>query len=188
MSRYLILAGVLAAAPAHADAPTQGIGAELGIASGSHLTPGGLRVAGHYTYQLSGTDWFDGSASVTFGGGTARCFLDRDGSYVCDHGLLDGKGGELVAAVRRMFDAQGEFRPYARVGVGLGVARFSDDDVTGLVLALHGGGGVRATVSDGLAIVIDAELVAGLGAFGHSIGVAPQLGLAIMAGVEFALE
>jgi opacity protein-like surface antigen len=173
---------------APADPGTQGIGAEVGLASGSHLTPGGLKIAGHFLYRLSADDWFDGTASFTFGGGAARCFLDRDGSYVCDHGLLDGKAGEIVAAVRRQFDAQGQFRPYARAGVGVGVARFSDDDVTGLTLALHGGGGVRARVQDVLAVVIDADVMAGLGVFGHAIGGASQLGFSIMAGVEFDLE
>ena len=36
------------------------------------MTPGGLRVAGHYLYQLPTQDWFDGTASFTFGGGAAR--------------------------------------------------------------------------------------------------------------------
>lgn len=193
MSRYLIaLVGLAVATPAFADdavkPATQGIGAELGVASGSHITPGGLRVAGHFLYQLSADDWFDGTASFTFGGGAAKCFLDRDGGYVCDHGLLDGKSGELVAAVRRMYDAQGQFRPYARAGAGIGIARFSDDDVTGLTLALHGGGGVRAQVADQLAVVIDADVIAGVGLFGHSVGAAAQLGFTIMGGVEFALE
>ena len=77
MSRRLIASLVFASAAlvpgvsgrAHAEAPSgdlrastaadelgdQGIGAEVGLATGGRVTPGGLRVAGHYLYQLSST-------------------------------------------------------------------------------------------------------------------------------------
>ena len=64
MSRRLALALVLAGGVANADDAVtksetppdmsqQGIGAEIGAAIGGRVTPGGLRLAGHYLYQLS---------------------------------------------------------------------------------------------------------------------------------------
>jgi hypothetical protein len=166
----------------------QGISAQLGLATGGRLTPGGLRVAGHYLYQLSGRDWFDGIASFTFGSGRAACFRDRDDKVVCDHGLADGVGVEAIGAVRRMFAPQGAFRPYARIGVGLGLARFADDDVSGFTIAVHGGGGVRVKVAPSIAVVGEADLALGFGSFNREIGTEAQLGLAITAGVEFRLR
>jgi opacity protein-like surface antigen len=194
MSRRLALAILVASATAHADAPPdvsdigeQGIGAELGIATGGRVTAGGLRAAGHYLYQLSDQDWFDGIAAFTFGGGAAACFRDRDNAFVCDHGLLQGGSVEVSANVRRYFGGQDQFLPFARAGVGLSIVRFSSDSVTGLGIPLHLGGGVRATVSDGIAIVGEGELAIGFGVFNHSLGLEPQVGVAITAGAEFRL-
>jgi hypothetical protein len=166
----------------------QAIGAEIGVATGGRVTPGGLRVTGHYLYQLSDEDWFDGGASFTFGGGGAACFRDRMNAFVCDHGLTDGNGVEISATVRRFFAAQGGFRPFARAGIGVGIVRFPDDGVTGLAIPLHLGGGVRATVADSVAIVAQAELAVGFGAFGKGLGVEPQLGVSVVAGAEFRLR
>ena len=82
MSRRLIVAALLvgsagiahaddvAAAPAvqssasaPADMSDQGLGASIGAVAGGRTTPGGLQVAGHYLYQLSDQDWFDGIAA-----------------------------------------------------------------------------------------------------------------------------
>jgi hypothetical protein len=188
------------AGTAHADEPAasttpsiadeigeQAVGVEAGLATGHRSTPGGLRIAGHYLYQLSDQDWFDGGASFTFGSGSAACFHDRNGSFVCDHGLADGNGVEISATVRRYFDAQGMFRPFARAGLGVGIARFGSDSVTGFTIPLHAGGGVRAAVADEVAVVAQAELELGVGLFNHSLGVEPQLGFAIVAGAEFRL-
>lgn len=197
MRRQLILALVLAA-PAHAEsidtAPgadeigDQGVGATLGLASGGRVTPGGLRITGHYLYQLSATDWFDGIAAFTIGGGDPGCFRDREGDTVCDHGATDGAGFEIAAGVRRMFASQGTFRPFARAAIGVGYVRYSDDDLGGFVIPLHLGGGVRAKVSDLIAIVGLADLAIGFGRFGRGLGTEPQLGLAVSAGVEFRLK
>ena len=204
MSRRLILASVLAAGIAHADPSVtaaadpeaasedeigdQGIGAELGIAGGGRVTPGGLRVAGHYLYQLSDQDWFDGAAAFTFGGGSAACFRDRMDSLVCDHGFVDGRGVEISASVRRLFASQGSFRPFAKAGVGISFVQFSGDDLTGVAIPLHLGGGVRARVAPAVAIVAQGELQLGRGRFGNALGLQPQLGLAITAGAEFRLR
>lgn len=172
---------------AEAAIPDQSVGAAIGIAGGGRVTPGGLRIDGHYLYQLSAQDWFDGTASFTFGGGGAACFRDRMDAVICDHGFADGRGLEAIAAVRRYFAAQGQFIPFARLGVGVSVVRFGDDDVTGIAIPLHLGGGVRANVSSDVAIVAHAELVAGLGRFGRGMGTEPQLGIAVTAGAELRL-
>lgn len=169
------------------DLGDQAIGAELGLATGAHVTPGGLRVSGHYLYQLSSEDWFDGTASFTFGSGTAACFRDRTDAYICDHGLADGAGVEIAATVRRFIGGQGQFWPFLRAGVGVGIARFSADGVTGLTIPFHGGAGVRVSVSPSVAITAHAELVLGFGAFSHGLGVELQSGLAVAAGAEFKL-
>ncbi|MDB4959350.1 MAG: hypothetical protein JWO36_6919 [Myxococcales bacterium] len=180
----------------HPDAPTpvappdlsdQAIGAELGLATGAHVTPGGLRVSGHYLYQLSSQDWFDGTASFTFGSGTAACFRDRSDSFVCDHGLADGAGVEIGATVRRFIGGKGQFWPFIRAGAGVGIVRFNNDSVTGLAIPLHGGGGVRVSVSPTVAITAQAELMVGVGLFSHGLGAESQFGLSVSAGAEFRL-
>ncbi len=171
-----------------ADGPgDQGIGADVGLVIGGRSTPGGLRFAGHYLYRLSDEDWFDGTASFTFGSGSPDCFTDRRGGYVCEHGYLGGRAVEVTAAVRRMLATDGSFRPFARVGIGIAIVRFSDDDVTGFTIPLHAGGGVRVQVIPEVAVVAQAELVLGVGAFGHSLGIEPQLGAGVLVGAEFRL-
>jgi opacity protein-like surface antigen len=170
------------------DMGDQDISAELGLAGGGRVTPGGLRIAGHYLYQLSDDDWFDGAASFTFGSGGAACFRDRMDAVVCQHGLADGTGVELSASVRRMFAPQGAFRPFARVGVGLGLARFGGDDVSGVTVPAHGGGGVRVKVAPSIAVVAEGELTLGFGSFSRGLGSEIQFGLAVTAGAEFRLR
>lgn len=198
MSRRVACAIVLAASAANAqpadtttpasDVGDQAIGADLGVASGGRDTPGGARVTGHYLYQLSDTDWFDGTASLTYGGGGAACFRDRMNAFVCEHGIADGRALEIAATVRRFFSAQGDFRPFARAGIGIGGVHFPDDSVSGLVIPLHLGGGVRAIVADSIAIIGQAELSLGFGVFDKGLGIEPQLGLAVTAGAEFKLQ
>ncbi|HEY5933116.1 MAG TPA: hypothetical protein VIU61_00695 [Kofleriaceae bacterium] len=166
----------------------QGIGAAMGIAAGGRVTPGGLRISGHYLYQLSNDDWFDGTASFTFGGGDAACFQDRMAVTQCGHDFNDGNAIELAAGVRRMFAARGTFRPFARAAVGLSFVRFRNDDVTGLAIPVHLGGGVRARVAPGLAVVGQAVVMFGFGGFGRGLGAEPQLGMAVTAGAEFQLR
>jgi hypothetical protein len=166
----------------------QGIGATTGVATGGRVTAGGLRVGGHYLYQLSSKDWFEGAAMFTFGSGDAGCFRDRMDELACDHGLASGSALELAAGVRRMFAAQGAFRPFARAAIGISYTRFRSDDVSGVAFPLHLGGGVRAKVADSVALVGLAELSVGLGRFGGGLATEPQLGLAISAGAEFRLR
>jgi hypothetical protein len=193
VSRRLILALVLASVPAAADsvAPPdmsdQAIGASLGVATGGRVTAGGLRIEGHYLYQLSAQDWFDGVAGFTFGGGGAACFRDRADAYICDHGLAQGDAIELAANVRHFLGGQGQFWPFVRGGVGLRVVRFGADSVTGLAIPLHVGGGIRASVTPGIAVTVEGALELGFGAFNHALGLEPQLGVALTGGVEFRL-
>ena len=167
---FAAIAGARVAAADPTPTPTtadvigdQSIGAELGVATGGRVTPGGFRLAGHYLYQLSEQDWFDGGAAFTFGSGGAACFRDRTGSLVCDHGLTDGDGVEISATVRRYFEPKGMFRPFARAGIGVGLARFGGDSVSGFIIPVHAGGGLRADVSEAIAIVAQVELAFGLG-------------------------
>ena len=202
MSRRLIWSGVaivvatagaahaeadVASAVAPADLGDQGVGAEVGVATGGRVTPGGLRVAGHYLYQLAAQDWFDGVAAFTFGGGGAACFRDRMDAYLCDHGIADGDGFEIAANVRHFLGGRDRYWPFLRGGVGIGLARFRDDGVTGLAIPLHLGGGLRVSVAPSIALTIEAEVELGFGAFNHTLGLEPQLGTAITAGAEFRL-
>ena len=201
MSRRLTLAVVLVATPAFADPITpptttpvappdlsdQAIGVEIGAATGGRVTAGGLRIEGHYLYQLSARDWFDGTADFTFGGNSPGCFRDRSNAFVCDHGLASGDAFEIEAAVRHFFVGEGQFWPFVRGGVGLRFVRFGDDNVTGVAIPLHLGGGVRVSITPALAITVQGELELGIGDFSHTLGAEPQLGVAITAGVEFRL-
>jgi hypothetical protein len=162
----------------------QVLGGAIGLAAGGRTTAGGLRITGHYLYQLAEQDWFDGIASFTFGGGDAACFRDRVDALVCDHGLAAGGAIEIAAGVRRMFAPQGRFRPFARAAVGAALVRFGGDDLTGVALVGHIGGGLRASVAPGIAIVALADAMLGLGTFSRGVGGEPQLGLAITAGAE----
>lgn len=166
----------------------QGMAAEVGIAAGGKLTPGGLRIAGHYLYQLSSSDWFDGTASFTYGGPGRGCYVDQMSVMACDHGLTDGTAVEIAATVRRMFTQRGAFRPFARAGLGVSLVRFRRDDVDGLVFPVHLGGGLRTTLSPSVALVTQADLSVGLGAFDNGLGAEPQLGFAVTAGAEFNLR
>lgn len=174
-------------AVAPSDMSDQAIAATLGAAVGGRTTAGGLRVAGHYLYQLADQDWFDGTASFVFGSGEPDCFRDRMDEVICEHGLADGYAVELSANVRRFFGGNEEFWPFARAGIGVAVVRFADDGITGVAFPLHLGGGLRVSVSDGIAVIGQAELDLGLGVFGSGPGLEPQLGLNVSAGAEFRL-
>jgi hypothetical protein len=167
--------------------PDQSLGASAGVTGGGNVTPGGFHVAGHWLYQLSDRDWFDGTVGFTFGSGAAGCFRDRMDDVACDHDVADGRGVEITAAVRRYFTPQGKFRPFARVGAGVSIVRFGGDDLTGLAIPLHGGGGVRGAVTDQIAIVAMAEVFLGPAFLGRGLGAQPQAGIIVTAGAEFRL-
>jgi hypothetical protein len=171
-----------------AEIGDQLLGGAIGLAAGGRSTAGGLRITGHYLYQLTSSDWFDGIASFTFGSGDPACFRDRADALVCDHGLADGGAIEVAAGVRRMFPPQGRFRPFVRAAVGIAVVRFSGDDVTGVALPLHAGAGLRATVADGVAVTALADATVGLGSFGRGLGGEPIFGLSVTAGAELRLR
>ena len=174
---------------APADMSDQGIAAMLGVAIGGRSTPGGLNVAGHYYYQLNDQDWFDGSASFIIGSGGADCFRDRMNAVICDHGPADGFGAELGAGVRHFLPslANETFWPFARGGLGAALVRFSGDDITGIAFSLHAGAGLRASVTDAIAITGEADLQLGLGQFSNHLGGEPLLGISVSAGAEFKL-
>ena len=160
--------------------------AELGLAAGGRSTIGGARITGRFLYQLASQDWFEGSAIFNFGSSSAACFRDRRNERICEHSALDGSGVELSFGVRRYFDQGGPYIPFARAAIGLAIARFADDDITGLIVPLHAGGGLHVVVAPRVAIVGLAELTLGVGRFSGNLGVEPQLGFGISAGVEFS--
>jgi opacity protein-like surface antigen len=166
----------------------QGISVSGGFAIGGRSTPGGVRIAGRYLYQLSAEDWFDGAASFTYGAGGTACFRDRTNQLVCEHGFADGAGVEISASIRRWFRAQGALRPFGRLGVGLGLVRYGDDDVSGVTVPAHFGAGVRLEVASAVAVVVDADLALGFGSFNRGLDTELQLGFAITAGAEFRLR
>jgi hypothetical protein len=172
---------------APADMSDQGIAAALGVAGGGRTTPGGLRITGHYLYQLTDEDWFDGTISFTFGSGAGACFRDRDDVVICDPGLTGGAAVATGANVRRYLGGRGDFWPFVRFGVSAGLVRFRGDDVSGLAVPLHAGGGFRVTVSPGIAVIAEATLDVGFGLFNRTLGLEPQLGGAVTAGAEFRL-
>jgi hypothetical protein len=72
--------------------------------------------------------------------------------------------------------------------VGLGYVRFSDDDVSGVTVPAHAGGGVRLAIAPGVGFVVEGDVALGFGSFSRRAGSQPQLGIAIGAGVEFRLR
>jgi hypothetical protein len=175
---------------APADMGDQGISAMIGIAAGGRTTPGGLVLAGHFYYQLSDADWFDGAAQFTFGSSDAECFRDRSGDVLCDHGLADGYSGAIVTGVRRFLPAiaSGEFWPFVTGGVGAAVVRFPpEDDTTGITFFLHAGAGMRVSLTEAIALTAQMQLRLGVGQFSNGVGGEPQFGLDLTAGAEFKL-
>ena len=160
--------------------------AELGLAAGGRSTVGGARITGRFLYQLASQDWFEGSAIFNFGSSSAACFRDRSNERICEHGALDGSGVELSFGVRRYFDQGSPYIPFARAAIGIGIARFADDDITGIVVPLHAGGGLHVVVAPRVAIIGLADLTLGVGRFSSNLGIEPQLGFGISAGVEFS--
>jgi hypothetical protein len=205
MSRLLIAAATctLLGGVAHADSVStsqpvstkappdmhdQALGATIGVGVGGGTSPGGLRLAGHYLYQLTDADWFDGIAALSIGSGDPACFRDRMNDYLCEHGVADGASIELGGYVRHFLgEGNGEFWPFVHGGAGLAIVRFGDDSVTGVAVPLHAGGGLRVSVADGIAITATAEVQLGIGLFNHSLGAEPQLGASVAAGAEFGL-
>lgn len=169
------------------EPPDQAIAATLGIVAGGRDTPGGLRVGGRWLYRMTENDWFESVAAFTFGKSDAACFRDRDDSFICTHGPIDGLGAELAGAVRHRVLGKGDYQPYLRGGIGIRIDRFGADDVRGLAIPLSAGAGVRVAIKDNLALTGEATLELGIAWLSHGLGTEPQLGLGVTALVEFAL-
>ncbi len=166
----------------------QAIGVDVGVAAGGDFTPGGLKVSGHYLYQLSQTDWFDGTAGFTFGGGGRGCEEGEMGTLACDHSIGDGNAVELSAIVRRVFAPRGAYRPFALAGVGVSMVRYAGDDLTGVAFPVRLGGGLRTSLSPSVSLVTQADVMVGIGAYGRGLGVEPLIGMSVSAGAEFRLR
>jgi hypothetical protein len=164
------------------------LGARLGVAMGRRFTPGGVRVAGVMLYRLSQTDWFDGSMAFTFGRSRSTCFVDRDEAFACDYGVIDGTAIDLVAGIRHFLPGPAGFDPYLRAGVGLRLISFGGDDVRGLAIPASAGLGVRARVSDLVAVGGDVGAEAGIAWLNRGLGSESQLGIVLQAVVELWLD
>jgi hypothetical protein len=176
------------AAAAEPIAGEQELGVRLGMTIGGRVTPGGLTIAGNYMYQLTDVDWFEGLLSFTFGGDRAVCFRDRADDLSCDHHALHGVAAEGGVAARRFLSTRDAFAPYVRVGLGLRVARYRDDDLTGVALPVLVGGGVRARVAPTVSVIGDAAVQVGPAWLSRGLGLEPQASLSIFGGVEFRLD
>lgn len=201
MRGRLIVAVMLVAGPARADftklveapepevdAPDRELGATVGVAMGGRNTPGGLRLAADYLYQMSDTDWFDGGLVLTGAPGEPTCFRDRADELICDHGAADGAAVDLFAGIRRYGGGQAQFRPWVRPGVAVRLVRFADDDLTGVAAVASAAGGVRARITPLVHVGMMAALEAGAGLFDRDLGPELQLGLVVGATVEFGLR
>jgi hypothetical protein len=170
--------------------PQQEIAAGLGLAAGGRVTPGGLQVEGAWLYRLSDLDWFEAGVGFRYGGSSPACFRDRTDAIVCDHPAIHGAAADVRAGIRRYFasHARGQFLPHAEAGITLRVARYGDDDLTGLAVPLWLGGGVRAVVTEGISVGGLARLEVGAGRFNRGLGLEPQVALIVLGGVDFAID
>lgn len=163
------------------------LGAHLGLTTGGRVSPGGMRIGGLLLYRLSSIDWFEGVLDFTAGSGSAACFRDRAGEYLCNHGALSGRSIEVGAGIRRFLMPSEAFTPFAHARVGVRLASFPGDDVRGIAIPLVAGAGVRARVHELLSVGGGAALEAGAGWFSRDLGWEPQVSLTVQAGVEFHL-
>lgn len=167
---------------------SQEIGALLGVAMGGKVTPGGIAAEGRYLYRLSELDWLETSVHFSLGAGGKECFRDRESTFVCEHGLLDGFAAEGSVGLRRYFVGQQQFRPYVRAGVGMQLVSYADDSIIGVGLPLYLGAGVRVAVANRVLVVADATARGGASLLSEDLGIEPNLSLTIASGVEFTLE
>jgi hypothetical protein len=164
------------------------LGGRMGVTTGGRATAGGLRFGGVLLYRLSSIDWFEGALDFTVGAGSAACFRDRTGEFLCNHGSVSGRSLELGAGIRRFLAPREQFTPYAAVRLGARILSFPGDDVAGFAIPLTAGAGVRARVSELVAIGGGVAVELGLGWFTRDLGLQPQLGLTVQVGAELQLR
>jgi hypothetical protein len=182
----------MAAAETELDTPLrtdQEIGARLGTQLGAFgVTPGGLRVGGVFLYRLSERTWFDAEAASSFGAGASQCSVRQGERLDCEHGLADGFGFQLGGHLRWFLSARPSgFQPYVRGGLGVDVAHFGGDDVTGVALTGRASFGVRYPVASGVRVGGEALVSAGPGFYGNGVGIEPYAALLVQFGVEISL-
>lgn len=164
------------------------LGGHLGVVTGGGATPGGVELGGNFMYRLSNIDWFEGGLRVVIGSGQAACFTDRQGTKLCTHGPVAGRIGELSAGVRRYLLPQEAFTPYAQLRLGVRIATFPGDGVTGLGIPILAGFGVRGQINEMVAICGGATLEVGMSIYNDDLGIEPLASLSIQVGVEFSLD
>ena len=167
---------------------SQEIGVLLGLSMGGNLSPGGVAFEGRYLYRMTELEWLETGVHFSLGSGGEECFRDRSGTFVCEHGLLDGFSAEGSVGLRKYFVGQQQFRPYARAGLGLQLVSFADDDIRGVGVPAYLGVGVRVEVANRVLVVADATMRAGVSFLNQDLGIEPNASLSVAAGVEFTLE
>ncbi len=183
------------AATAAADEPPRVADQELGARVGMSLNlggvgPGGFYVAGSWLYRLTDALWFDGRAGFSIGGGGANCVIAPAGSNApshCDSAAVSGFGAELLAGVRWFVPTSGLLQPWLGGGIGGLYANFSGDNLGGVGLAFWAAGGVRARVSDTIALGGEAFFEAGPIRYESPIRDQNFANLHIIFGIDFAL-
>lgn len=171
-----------------APSVTQELSAALGLEMGvGGTTPGGLRLAGAHLYRLAESDWLHSEIAVTYGNPGSDCITETDGTFECEHGLLDGVAVQLGSGIRRYFESEGQLVPFARAGLALRLVSFPSDDVSGVGAVVVVGGGVRAEVADGVAVIGSAAIQGGAAILSRDLGGEPQLSLVVQGGAEFSL-
>lgn len=164
------------------------LGVHVGLDVGGRVTPGGLRLGGSLLYRLSDVDWFEGGIDVIVGSGSAVCFTDRQGEFVCDHGPVAGRGAEVSAGIRRYLRPEELFTPYVRARAGVRVVSLPGDDVRGLAIPISAAVGVRGRAHRLVTVGGEIGIAAGVGFFDHELGAEPSLGLTVLVGAEIRLD
>ena len=183
-----VAAADTASSSVSANAFTQQLGAQVGAVTGGTTTPGGVGVAGHYSYRLSSKDWIVVGADFVFGRQQSACGMAVDSGLDCDHGLASGFAAGLDVGVRRYLASQGSFVPYVQGGFAVHVARFRADELTGLAIPVVVGGGIRASASDVVGIFAGAQLRVGPSWYNRGLGSRAYASMLVAAGVEFAVD
>ncbi|MFH0903515.1 MAG: hypothetical protein V2A73_23040 [Pseudomonadota bacterium] len=174
-----------------------GLAARLGVQlSLGDLTPGGLRVGALFLHRMTMRSWFDGEMAFTFGGDEPGCprpsEVDPGEKLVCDHGVADGFafqlfGGGRLGLLGSAGHGSDRAQAYLRAGIGLHLARFAGDDLTGVAMPIWGGAGGMMPVATGVRLVGELLFFGGPAFYDRALGFEPYAGFLAQLGVEIAL-
>ena len=159
------------------------IGASLNLAG---IGPGGFYITGNWLYRLTSGLWFDARAGFSIGNSDSNCTIGV-GPASCNSAVTSGFGVDILGGVRWFAPASGKLVPWLGGGTGFLYANFSGDHLSGFGLPFWVAGGVRARVSDAIAIGGEALFVFGPVRYESPIFGKAFANLHIMFGVDFAM-